>query len=176
MVRQNRRYAHMLAELLSNQLYLSHLTEDSSIPVHTLYITCTLTAFVGAEHSVATNAICLIKEPYFKVMNDGDYGLRVDHVSDFIWLGYDNERIPSQWQPRLTTIQTASTLKEEGNAAIKAGLASKAAALYSPSSLVISEIFTARQVHLGAQTIKEGGRLSCHSPEPVACILETRSL
>jgi hypothetical protein len=33
---------------------------------------------------VKTGTVLLVKEPYFKVMGDGEYGLRVDHLSDVV--------------------------------------------------------------------------------------------
>jgi len=63
-----------------------------------------------------------VKEPYFKVMNDGNYGLRVDHLSDVTWLSPDDERIPIGWRARISELEkTAETLKKEGNLALKAG-------------------------------------------------------
>lgn len=74
------------------------------------------------EEVVQIQHICIIKEPYFKVMNDGGYGLRVDHLSDIIWLSPDDERIPLGWRARISEIgKTAEALKDEGNLALKAG-------------------------------------------------------
>jgi hypothetical protein len=33
---------------------------------------------------INTGTFLLVKEPYFKVMGDGEYGLRVDHLSDVV--------------------------------------------------------------------------------------------
>ena len=74
------------------------------------------------EEAVQMKHVCIVKEPYFKVMNDGDYGLRVDHISDIIWLSPDDERIPRNWRAPISEFEkTAETLKEEGNLALKAG-------------------------------------------------------
>ena len=74
------------------------------------------------EEVVQVNKACIIKEPYFKVMSDGRYGLRVDHVSDIVWLPSDDDRLPLAWQPRITELEKdADALKNEGNAALKAG-------------------------------------------------------
>ncbi|KAL9044992.1 MAG: hypothetical protein Q9214_001912 [Letrouitia sp. 1 TL-2023] len=74
------------------------------------------------EMIIEPQRVCIVKEPYFKIMNDGGYGIRVDHVSDVIWLSSDDERIPLGWRVRITEInKTAETLKEEGNLALKAG-------------------------------------------------------
>ena len=78
--------------------------------------------FRPGEEAVRVQRVCIVKEPYFKVMNDGGYGLRVDHLSDVIWLSPDDERIPRGWRaPSSEFEKTAEALKEEGNLALKAG-------------------------------------------------------
>ena len=80
-----------------------------------------------AEDIAQTGDVCIVKEPYFKIMSNGDYGLRVDHVTDVIWLAQDDDRIPSGWAPRISEVdKTAKALKEEGNTALKAGEITKA--------------------------------------------------
>lgn len=74
------------------------------------------------EEAVQIQRVCVVKEPYFKVMNDGGYSLRVDHPSDVIWLAPDDERIPLRWRARISEFEKiAETLKKEGNLALKAG-------------------------------------------------------
>lgn len=60
----------------------------------------------------------LIKEPYFKVMGDGEYGLRVDHLSDVVSLKRDDIKVPLKWKQRLTEIHTAEGWKLKGNVAM----------------------------------------------------------
>ena len=73
------------------------------------------------EEVVQVQQVCIVKEPYFKIMNDGDYGLRVDHPSDVIWLSLDDERIPLSWRARISELEkTSDVLKDEGNLALKA--------------------------------------------------------
>ena len=75
------------------------------------------------EETVQIQHVCIVKEPYFKVMNDGGYGLRVDHLSDVIWLSRDDERIPRGWRAPISELEKiAEVLKEEGNLALKAGM------------------------------------------------------
>lgn len=74
-----------------------------------------------AEKVIQHGDICVVKEPYFKVMNDGGYGLRVDHVNDVVWLFPGDSSIPLAWQSRISELKDAGILKEEGNAALKAG-------------------------------------------------------
>ena len=65
--------------------------------------------------------ICIIKEPYYKVGNDGEYGVRVDHVSDVIWLMPDADEVPDAWKSQLSEIQDAEKLRIAGNTEFKAG-------------------------------------------------------
>lgn len=70
----------------------------------------------AATDVVNVGTILLVKEPYFKVMADGEYGLRVDHLSDVTHItGYD-ARIPRAWQPRkIESNHSAESLKAKGN-------------------------------------------------------------
>lgn len=65
--------------------------------------------------------IFIIKEPYFKVARSGQYSLRVDHVSDIIRLGDDDERIPRKWRQYRSSLRQADSqqLRSEGNLAVK---------------------------------------------------------
>lgn len=79
-------------------------------------------AYRTAKDVIQEGHLCILKEPYFKVMNDEGYGLRVDHVGDLIWLSVDDERIPAAWKPRISDLDVdAMQLKDEGNRALKAG-------------------------------------------------------
>ena len=74
------------------------------------------------EEVAQMNHVCIVKEPYFKTMNDGCYGLRVDHVSDIIWLSPDDDRIPLNWRSQVTELEKdAEDLKVTGNGALKVG-------------------------------------------------------
>jgi hypothetical protein len=67
------------------------------------------------------NDIVIVKEPYFKVMADGQYGLRVDHVSDLVRVEPCDKRVPGQWAPRISDLdKTVDDWDVEGNEAIKA--------------------------------------------------------
>lgn len=70
----------------------------------------------SAADIINVGTVLLVKEPYFKVMGDCEYGIRVDHLSDVIHLKRDDARIPKAWQPRLIEIQlSAESLKAQGN-------------------------------------------------------------
>ncbi|ELR10159.1 hypothetical protein VC83_00714 [Pseudogymnoascus destructans] len=90
--------------------------------------------------------VLLVKEPYYKIMSDGEYGLRVDHLSDIVHLKSDDVRIPSDWQPRVIEVeQSAEALKLKGNSAMKKGKFWDSIAIYSdalvqPTSVDEAEI------------------------------------
>lgn len=69
-----------------------------------------------------SGTVLLVKEPYYKIMSDGEYGLRVDHLSDIVHLRSDDVRIPPDWQPRVIEVdRSAEALKLKGNLAMKEG-------------------------------------------------------
>lgn len=71
---------------------------------------------------VNVGTILVVKEPYFKVMASGEYGLRVDHLSDVIYVDKDDPEIPEAWRPRLIEVElSADSLKRKGNFAIGEG-------------------------------------------------------
>lgn len=70
----------------------------------------------AAREIMGEGTVLIIKEPYLKLMSDGDYGLRVDHFSDFIHLRVYDERVPRGWRPQKPEqIFAASSWKAEGN-------------------------------------------------------------
>jgi hypothetical protein len=70
----------------------------------------------AATDIIREGSILIIKEPFFKVMASGEYGLRVDHVSDVVFLDKDDPKVPHSWRPRLSEIgKSADDLKLEGN-------------------------------------------------------------
>lgn len=91
------------------------------------------TEFELAEDVARVGDVCVVKEPYFKTMGCEEYGIRVDHVTDIVWLAKDDSRIPLRWAPRVSEVgKTAKELKEEGNAALKARNLTKAVKVYAP--------------------------------------------
>ncbi|TVY56830.1 hypothetical protein LCER1_G002327, partial [Lachnellula cervina] len=72
-----------------------------------------------ASSIVTTGDIFLIKEPFFKVMGDGEYGLRIDHVSDILRIDARHRMCPNKWCPRFYDLdKTADDWKQEGNIAM----------------------------------------------------------
>lgn len=75
-----------------------------------------------ATDVVDVGTILLVKEPYFKVMASGDYGLRVDHLSDLVHIQQGDPVLPNEWRSNPSkTEDSAETLKAKGDAAIGAG-------------------------------------------------------
>lgn len=99
------------------------LGEDQNGDVVSLQIYQQENEEIRPATDIATPGIVLlVKEPYYKIMSDGEYGLRVDHLSDIVQLRSNDSRIPPDWQPRLIEIdQSAESLKLKGNWAILHG-------------------------------------------------------
>ncbi|KAI0849467.1 hypothetical protein F5Y00DRAFT_261600 [Daldinia vernicosa] len=87
---------------------------------------------VAKEHILKAHDICIIKEPFFKVTNSGAYSLRVDHVSDIIWLEDTDNRIPLEWRKRFISLDESSEdIRKEGNEAVQKKDWAKAEQLYT---------------------------------------------
>lgn len=90
------------------------------------------TEYALAEDITQLGGVCIVKEPYLKIMSNGEYGLRVDHVTDIVWLAQDDDRVPLDWRARISEFdKTAKEWKEEGNAALKARDLHKAVKWYA---------------------------------------------
>ncbi len=72
------------------------------------------------EEILPVGRVLILREPYLKQMSDGNYGLRVDHLSDVVFLAENDERIPSSWQrDPAEQNRAALTWKTEGNGHFK---------------------------------------------------------
>ena len=90
------------------------------------------TEYALAEDITQLGGVCIVKEPYLKIMGNGEYGLRVDHVTDIVWLAQDDDRVPLGWRARISEVdKIAKEWKEEGNAALKARDLHKAVKWYA---------------------------------------------
>ncbi|KAL1799689.1 hypothetical protein ACET3X_000031 [Alternaria dauci] len=75
-----------------------------------------------ATSVVDKGIVLLVKEPFFKITASGDYSLRVDHLSDIVFLTSHDTRIPRSWQRRSLEVgKSANTLKLEGNSHVGKG-------------------------------------------------------
>jgi hypothetical protein len=72
-----------------------------------------------ATSIITDGDVFLIKEPFFKVTGDGEYGLRIDHVSDLVRIDARHKLWSKQWIPLLFNWnRTADDWKQEGNVAM----------------------------------------------------------
>lgn len=89
-------------------------------------------AIVSKDTILHDGDICLLKEPFFKATVMGGYSLRVDHVSDIIWLQDDDPRIPFKWRKRVLTLdEDSKDIRVEGNAAVQRRNWAEAEQLYT---------------------------------------------
>ena len=92
---------------------------------------------------ITENDVFIIKEPFFKVTSDGGYGLRIDHVSDLVYIDTSNNILPTQWAPSVLDIdKTAGDWKVEGNNAMKRKQYWTAVQRYVISSMVCGHVLT----------------------------------
>lgn len=69
---------------------------------------------------VLMSGVCVVKEPYFKCATDGTYGVRIDHVSDVVWLDPSDDRVPQKWRrPKSTQSANSANIRKQGNDAVK---------------------------------------------------------
>ena len=71
-----------------------------------------------AKRVVDDGTILLIKEPYFKVLSDGSYGVRVDHISDVVHVDATSADVPASWRKPAVQL-LARERKAKGNECIK---------------------------------------------------------
>ncbi|KAL5336632.1 hypothetical protein BJX70DRAFT_409815 [Aspergillus crustosus] len=70
---------------------------------------------LGTNGRLIEGTMILIKEPYLKVMADGDYGLRVDHLSDIRFVPEHDILVPSLWRGIEGDDNSADYWKAKGN-------------------------------------------------------------
>lgn len=75
-----------------------------------------------ATDVVDVGMMLLTKEPYFKIMANGDYGLRVDHLSDIVHIRKGDPILPKAWYQNTSGAkESAEVSKSKGDAAVGAG-------------------------------------------------------
>ncbi|KAJ5324338.1 hypothetical protein N7476_002938 [Penicillium atrosanguineum] len=57
---------------------------------------------LSRAYHLTEGTVIVVKEPYVKVMADGDYGLRVDHLSDVRFIPEFGSLVPLSWRKRIT--------------------------------------------------------------------------
>jgi hypothetical protein len=107
----------------------------------------------NAADIINIGTIMIVKEPYFKVMGDGEYGVSIYHLSDVVILHETDERIPDAWKPRLTELnRSAESFKTQGNMAMGEGRCWDAIKEYETlltRKRITAKAFIVTQMHLG---------------------------
>ncbi|KAH6641429.1 hypothetical protein F5144DRAFT_133266 [Chaetomium tenue] len=67
------------------------------------------------EPLVREGTVMILKEPFLKAMADGSHGLRVDHLSDVVFLPANDKRIPVAWRRKPNHSSTALAWKAQGS-------------------------------------------------------------
>ncbi|PHH85191.1 hypothetical protein CDD83_778 [Cordyceps sp. RAO-2017] len=88
-------------------------------------------ADVPADDILWPGLVFIVKEPFFKCASDGSYSIRVDHPSDIIWLGEDDEYVPMNWRRATVQSESSPDYRTRGNEAVKNEKWAEAHALYS---------------------------------------------
>ncbi|KAJ5236365.1 hypothetical protein N7489_006456 [Penicillium chrysogenum] len=57
--------------------------------------------------------ILLVKEPYLTSMSDTEYVVRVDHVSDIMFIPFFDEMVPSAWRERIPEHETSQWMARD---------------------------------------------------------------
>ncbi|PLB52765.1 TPR domain protein [Aspergillus steynii IBT 23096] len=70
---------------------------------------------LATDGRLVEGTIMIVKEPYLKLMADGDYGLRVDHLSDIRLVPDHDPLVPASWRRRPEHDASAHSWKTEGN-------------------------------------------------------------
>lgn len=75
---------------------------------------------VSKRHILQAGDVCIVKEPFLKTTADSSYSLRVDHVSDIVWLQDTDHRIPLKWRKRVLSLDGSSQdIRMQGNSAVQ---------------------------------------------------------
>ncbi|KAI0110844.1 TPR domain protein [Nemania sp. FL0031] len=104
--------------------------EEGTAVLLQLYHQQSLTA-TNLEDKLRPNMVLIIKEPFFKAAGDGAYSIRVDHISDVVWLQDNDPRIPSKWKHQGSKTEPSAAVRVQGNMAVKNKQWAKAENLYS---------------------------------------------
>jgi hypothetical protein len=76
---------------------------------------------VPAKELIQPGTILVLKEPYITHCVDGAYSLRVDHVSDVVWLEGAEELVPPKWRQPSLTLKDSARTRMQGNQAVQKG-------------------------------------------------------
>ncbi|OAA50848.1 TPR domain protein [Beauveria brongniartii RCEF 3172] len=88
---------------------------------------------VPSEEVINIGNVLIIKEPFFKCTTDNSYSLRVDHLSDVVWLEPFDSRVPDAWRTAVPEM-ISETVRVQGNEAVRRKCWAKALRLYSDAA------------------------------------------
>lgn len=94
------------------------IIEDENEDALLLQLYQQLDESIRPASSIITNGdVLLIKEPFFKIMGDSEYGLRIDHIGDLVHIDPRDKLWPKEWISHPSNLTwTADNWKLEGNA------------------------------------------------------------
>lgn len=69
---------------------------------------------VPVKEYLPLGKVLIVKEPYYNCNDNGSKVLRVDHVSDVVYLDGTEEEVPSKWRREKVTGDSAM-IRKEGN-------------------------------------------------------------
>ncbi|KAJ5312810.1 hypothetical protein PENANT_c007G08348 [Penicillium antarcticum] len=71
---------------------------------------------LSGRNDLNKGTVIVVKEPYVKVMSDGDYGLRVDHLSDVKFIPEFDSLVPLSWRRKVSEAdESSNSWKLKGN-------------------------------------------------------------
>ncbi|KAK2627525.1 hypothetical protein QTJ16_003491 [Diplocarpon rosae] len=112
------------------------------------------------------DTVILLKEPYFKIVGDGGYGLRVDHPTDIVYLSSDDPIFPQAWKKESSSLG-AEDWKQRGNTNVQINNFRDAIRDNSPTPLEAEIIHNNRAlVYLRLQQYDAALRDSSFIPNP----------
>ncbi|TLD28644.1 hypothetical protein PspLS_03954 [Pyricularia sp. CBS 133598] len=79
-----------------------------------------LESLVPVDEIVRKKRIAIIKEPFFRMTGSEHFhSIRVDHVSDIVWLDDGDDRIPPKWKTSQPVVKSDSqSMRAQGNSAV----------------------------------------------------------
>ncbi len=79
----------------------------------------TVSAAGGADTILPEGTLCLVKEPLLKRKKKRDtYSIRVDHVTDLVYLSETDSRVPDAWKNPVTP-ESSGEIRVQGNTHVK---------------------------------------------------------
>jgi hypothetical protein len=130
--------------------WIGSVVEDEAGDAMPLYLFNQLTghAMLDREEMIMpVDRVLVIKEPYVNLVSEDLYGIRVDHISDVVWLAADDIAIPERWRsPVYRRANDGYHMGQEGTAAFKSGDYREAVIRYVFSSIPTNKVSHSHQL------------------------------